>query len=80
MSGADENVSDSSVLFNEIDEHEFDIPEVDQIPSLESILNSVDDDSAVVDSGDESRGMAVPTGHTHRQFSVLLFKHFFLVL
>jgi len=42
--------SDVDINLNEIDDKEFDIPPIDQQPTLESILSLPDDDQSVIDS------------------------------
>ena len=49
----------------EIDDSEFDIPAVDQAPSLESILNSPDDTSPLFRSDDET-----PEDYAHHVYLV----------
>jgi len=59
-------------LLNEIDDNEFDIPAVENAPSLESILESRDDELATIDCGNVLHDFAAASpGHAHQIFSVL---------
>jgi len=42
--------ADVDVNLNEIDDKEFDIPQIDQQPTLESILSLPDDEQSIIDS------------------------------
>jgi hypothetical protein len=60
------SVKQEDLDFSVLDEGEFDIPVVDQAPTLESILSSRDDGSSILDSGDESMCQSPAlSGHTH---------------